>query len=99
MAQVSKGLRFSAVPRVHFLSYSGNSAAQWKALAGRTAQKVHALIAGAEWTGVMLLTLLGGGVFSARREVAARRGLGRRRDDAQYPDAHRADHSNIATRR
>jgi sulfane dehydrogenase subunit SoxC len=52
-------MRFPAVSRVHFLECSGNSASQWKAPIGRTAQDVHGLIAGAEWTGVMLSTLLG----------------------------------------
>ena len=51
-------MRFPAVSRVHFLECSGNSAAQWKAPAGKTAQEVHGLIAGAEWTGVMLSTVL-----------------------------------------
>jgi len=51
-------MRFPSVSRVHFLECSGNSAAQWKAPAGKTAQEVHGLIAGAEWTGVMLSTVL-----------------------------------------
>jgi sulfane dehydrogenase subunit SoxC len=52
-------MRFPTVSRQHFLECSGNSAALWKAPAGRTAQQIHGLIAGAEWTGVMLSTLLG----------------------------------------
>ena len=52
-------VRLPSVSRVHFLECSGNSAAQWKAPAGKTAQEIHGLVSCAEWTGVALSTLLG----------------------------------------
>lgn len=51
-------MRFPSVSQVNFLECSGNSAAQWKAPAGRTAQEIHGLVAAAEWTGVKLSTVL-----------------------------------------
>lgn len=51
-------LRFPAVTRICFLECSGNSASQWARPAERTAQEIHGLVACAEWTGVMLSTVL-----------------------------------------
>ena len=51
-------LRFPAVSRICFLECSGNSASQWARPAERTAQEIHGLVACAEWTGVMLSTVL-----------------------------------------
>ena len=50
--------RFPAVSRIAFIECSGNSAAQWKEPAGRTAQDTHGLTSTSEWTGVPLATLL-----------------------------------------
>jgi sulfane dehydrogenase subunit SoxC len=51
--------RFPSVSRIAFIECSGNSAAQWKEPAGRTAQDIHGLTSTSEWTGVLLATLLG----------------------------------------
>ncbi len=51
-------VRFPSVSRICFLECSGNSAAQFKSTAGRTAQEIHGLVSCTEWTGVMLSTVL-----------------------------------------
>lgn len=51
-------VRFPSISRIAFLECSGNSAAQWKAPAGKTAQQIHGLVSCAEWTGVALSTVL-----------------------------------------
>ena len=51
-------MRFPAVSRICFLECSGNSTSQWARPAERTAQEIHGLVACAEWTGVMLSTVL-----------------------------------------
>ncbi|MGE0310763.1 MAG: sulfite dehydrogenase [Lautropia sp.] len=51
-------VRFPSVSRIAFIECSGNSAALWKAPAGKTAQQIHGLVSCAEWTGVALSTVL-----------------------------------------
>ena len=51
-------LRFPSVTRTHFIECSGNSAAEWKAPGKGTAQDIHGLLSNAEWTGVLLSTIL-----------------------------------------
>lgn len=51
-------MRYPAVSRICFLECSGNSLSQWRAPAGKTAQEIHGLLSCAEWTGVMLSTIL-----------------------------------------
>ncbi len=51
-------MRFPAVSRVCFLECSGNSSAQYAGPSGKTAQEIHGLLSCAEWTGVMLSTVL-----------------------------------------
>jgi sulfane dehydrogenase subunit SoxC len=50
--------RFPSVSRIAFIECSGNSAAQWKEPAGRTAQDIHGLTSTSEWTGVPLAILV-----------------------------------------
>ena len=50
--------RFPAVSKFHFLECSGNSDTSLEGNHGRTAQDVHGLVSCAQWTGVMLSTLL-----------------------------------------
>ncbi len=50
--------RFPSVSRLLFIECSGNTAAEWKAPAGRTVQETHGLMSTCEWTGVLLATLL-----------------------------------------
>jgi len=50
--------RFPAASRVAFIECSGNSAGEWQAPAGRTAQETHGLLSTSEWTGVPLKTVL-----------------------------------------
>ena len=51
-------MRFPSVSRVHFIECSGNSGAEWKAPGKGTVQDIHGLISSAEWTGVLLSTVL-----------------------------------------
>ena len=51
-------MRLPSVSRVHFIECSGNSGAEWKAPGKGTVQDIHGLISGAEWTGVLLSTVL-----------------------------------------
>jgi sulfane dehydrogenase subunit SoxC len=51
-------LRLPAVSRTCFLECSGNSATQYIGPSGKTAQEIHGLLSCAEWTGVMLSTVL-----------------------------------------
>lgn len=51
-------MRFPSVSRIYFLECSGNGSSQWAGPAGRTAQEIHGLVSCAEWTGVLLSTLL-----------------------------------------
>jgi len=57
--------RFPSVSRLAFIECSGNSAGEWKAPGGHTAQKTNGLFSTSEWTGVPLKILL--------REVGAKR--------------------------
>jgi sulfane dehydrogenase subunit SoxC len=50
--------RFPSVSRIHFIECSGNSAAEWKAPGKGSVQDIHGLLSCAEWTGVMLSTVL-----------------------------------------
>lgn len=52
-------VRMPSISKIAFLECSGNSAAQYKSAAGRTAQEIHGLVGCTEWTGVKLSTLLG----------------------------------------
>jgi sulfane dehydrogenase subunit SoxC len=51
-------MRFPSVSRTHFIECSGNSAAEWKAPGKGSVQDIHGLLSCAEWTGVMLSTVL-----------------------------------------
>ncbi len=51
-------LRFPAVSRVHFLECGANSAMEWANVAVPTVQFTHGMLAGAEYTGVLLSTVL-----------------------------------------
>lgn len=51
-------MRFPSVTRTYFIECSGNSAAEWKAPGKGTAQDIHGLLSNAEWTGVLLSTVL-----------------------------------------
>jgi sulfane dehydrogenase subunit SoxC len=51
-------MRFPSVSRVHFIECSGNSATEWKGPGKGTVQDLHGLISSAEWTGVLLSTVL-----------------------------------------
>jgi sulfane dehydrogenase subunit SoxC len=51
-------MRFPSVSRTHFIECSGNGAAEFKAPGKGTVQDIHGLISGAEWTGVLLSTVL-----------------------------------------
>jgi sulfane dehydrogenase subunit SoxC len=51
-------LRFPSVSRIHFIECSGNSGSEWKAPGKGTVQDLHGLISSAEWTGVLLSTVL-----------------------------------------
>jgi sulfane dehydrogenase subunit SoxC len=51
-------MRFPSVSRVHFIECSGNSASEWKGPGKGTVQDLHGLISNAEWTGVLLSTVL-----------------------------------------
>jgi len=50
--------RFPAASRVAFIECSGNSAGEWQAPGGRSAQETHGLLSTSEWTGVPLRTIL-----------------------------------------
>jgi sulfane dehydrogenase subunit SoxC len=50
--------RFPSVSRLLFIECSGNTAAEWKAPAGRGVQQTHGLMSTCEWTGVLLATIL-----------------------------------------
>ena len=50
--------RFPAVSRLAFIECSGNSAGEWQAPGGRSAQETHGLLSTSEWTGVPLSTVL-----------------------------------------
>lgn len=50
--------RFPSVSRLLFIECSGNSAPEWRASAGQTAQQTHGLTSTNEWTGVRLSTIL-----------------------------------------
>ena len=50
--------RFPAVSRLAFIECSGNSAGEWQAPRGRSAQETHGLLSTSEWTGVPLSTVL-----------------------------------------
>lgn len=50
--------RMPSVSRTYFLECSGNSGAEWKAPGKGTAQDIHGLLSNAEWTGVLLSTVL-----------------------------------------
>jgi sulfane dehydrogenase subunit SoxC len=51
-------IRFPAVSKFHFLECSGNSDTSLEGNHGQTAQDIHGLVSCAQWTGVMLSTLL-----------------------------------------
>lgn len=50
--------RFPSVSRLVFIECSGNSAPEWRAPTGQTAQQTHGLTSTSEWTGVRLDTIL-----------------------------------------
>ncbi len=50
--------RFPAVSRLAFIECSGNSAGEWRAPAGQTAQQTHGMTSTSEWTGVALKIVL-----------------------------------------
>ena len=50
--------RFPSVSRLAFIECSGNSASEWRAPTGQTAQQIHGLTSTSEWTGVALKTVL-----------------------------------------
>lgn len=50
--------RFPSVSKFYFLECSGNSDANTEGKDGKTAQDIHGLLSCAQWTGVMLSTLL-----------------------------------------
>lgn len=50
--------RFPSVSRLAFIECSGNSAPEWRAPTGQTAQQTHGLTSTSEWTGVPLATVL-----------------------------------------
>lgn len=50
--------RFPSVSRLAFIECSGNSAGEWQAPGGRSAQETHGLLSTSEWTGVPLSTVL-----------------------------------------
>jgi sulfane dehydrogenase subunit SoxC len=51
-------MRFPSVSRTHFIECSGNSSGEYKAASKGTAQDIHGLLSSAEWTGVLLSTVL-----------------------------------------
>jgi sulfane dehydrogenase subunit SoxC len=51
-------MRFPSVSRTCFIECSGNSAAEWKSAGKGTVQDIHGLLSSAEWTGVLLSTVL-----------------------------------------
>lgn len=50
--------RFPSISRLAFIECAGNSAIEWKAPTGQTAQHTHGLTSTSEWTGVALRTIL-----------------------------------------
>ena len=50
--------RFPSISRLAFIECAGNSAIEWKAPTGQTAQHTHGLTSTSEWTGVALKTIL-----------------------------------------
>ena len=60
--------RFPSMSRLAFIECSGNSAGEWKAPGGHTAQNTHGLLSTSEWTGVPLKILLQ--EVGAKREAA-----------------------------
>lgn len=65
-------LKYPMVSRVYFLECSGNSGGLLRGAQGGTAQSLHGLVSGAEWTGIPLSTLLDeAGVLPEARWIAA----------------------------
>ncbi|MEQ1437922.1 sulfite dehydrogenase [Fontimonas sp. SYSU GA230001] len=51
-------MRFPSVSRIHFVECGANSAMEWANVSVPTVQYTHGMLSCAEWTGVMLSTLL-----------------------------------------
>lgn len=60
-------LRFPSVSRIHFIECGANSAMEWGNVAVPTVQYTHGMLSCAEWTGVMLSTLLDDVGFDRKR--------------------------------
>lgn len=60
-------LRFPAVSRVHFLECGANTGMEWSNVAVPTVQFTHGMLSCAEYTGVLLSTLLDDVGFDAKR--------------------------------
>ena len=51
-------VRFPAVTRTHFIECSGNGGAEWRQPFGETIAQTHGLLSCAQWTGVLVSTVL-----------------------------------------
>ncbi len=60
-------LRFPSVSRIHFVECGANSAMEWANVSVPTVQYTHGMLSCAEWTGVMLSTLLDDAGFDRKK--------------------------------